>query len=178
MADQTRDENVVGFPKVETTSEEKARRVMVEATRLASLTPGEWRLWIDGSAERLGIPRHTLEQLVVTIIKDSDKKAREIEAEARRQEARIEKKEAAARREQEQKRKREQARIDKEADRKRKEKAKAFKILSTLPSEQHEVRLAELAKRLDEDVAALRDDFTSFVGMEIGATSMESWHVE
>ena len=49
------DEKVLDFPRVEVTSEESARRVMVEATRLARLAPGEWRLWIDRSAERLGI---------------------------------------------------------------------------------------------------------------------------
>ena len=46
------DEKVLDFPRVEVTSEEKARRVMVEATRLARLAPGEWRLWIDRSALR------------------------------------------------------------------------------------------------------------------------------
>src|SRR4029077_18216036 len=51
------------------TPEESARRVMVEATRLASLAPGEWRLWIDRSAERLRIPRATLQDLIVAIIK-------------------------------------------------------------------------------------------------------------
>jgi hypothetical protein len=44
---------------------------MVEATRLASLAPGEWRLWIDRSAERLGILRATLEDLIAAIIKSS-----------------------------------------------------------------------------------------------------------
>ena len=77
------------FPKAEVTSEENARRVMVEATRLASLAPGEWRLWIDRSAERLRIPRATLEGLIAAIIKDSEKKAREDKTEARRQEQRF-----------------------------------------------------------------------------------------
>jgi hypothetical protein len=31
------------------------------------------RLWIDRSAERLGIPRPTLEDLIAAIIKDSEK---------------------------------------------------------------------------------------------------------
>jgi hypothetical protein len=62
------DEKVLDFPRVEVTSEENARRVMVEATRLASLAPGEWRLWIDRSAERLGILRATLEDLIAAII--------------------------------------------------------------------------------------------------------------
>ena len=68
------DEKVLDFPRVEVTSEENARRVMVEATRLASLAPGEWRLWIDRSAERLGVSRRTLQDLIAAIIKDSEKK--------------------------------------------------------------------------------------------------------
>ena len=47
------DEKVLDFPRVEGTSEENARRVMIEATRLTRLAPGEWRLWIDRSAERV-----------------------------------------------------------------------------------------------------------------------------
>ena len=38
------DEKVLDFPRVEVASEENARRVMVEARRLARLVPGEWRL--------------------------------------------------------------------------------------------------------------------------------------
>ena len=58
------DEKVLDFPRVEVTSEENARRVMIEATRLARLAPGEWRLWIDRSAERLRIPRAILEEVI------------------------------------------------------------------------------------------------------------------
>ena len=106
------DEKVLDFPRVEVTPEESARRVMVEATRLASLAPGEWRLWIDRSAERLRIPRAILQDLIVAIIKDSEKKARDAETEARRHEL-------AVRREQQRKQrgqKREQERIDKRAE--------------------------------------------------------------
>src|ERR1700720_330890 len=168
------DKKVLDFPRVEVTSEENARRVMVEATRLASLAPGEWRLWIDRSAERLGIPRPPLEDLIAAVIKDNEKKARDAETAARRQEL-------AARREQERKQrdqKREQERIDKTAKHKRKEKEKAFESLIGLPSEQHQTRLAELAKRLGEDVTAISDDFTAFVGMESRAASPDSWNVE
>jgi hypothetical protein len=59
-------------------------------------------------------------------------------------------------------RKREQEGIDKKAERNRKEKEKAFERLISLPSGQHQTRLAELAKRFDEDVAVIRDDFTAF----------------
>ena len=114
------DEKVLDFPRVEVTSEESARRVMVEATRLASLAPGEWRLWIDRSAERLRIPRATLQDLIVAIIKDSEKKARDAEdLRARRQEL-------AVRREQERKQ-REQEQIDKRAEHKRQRKRESIR---------------------------------------------------
>ena len=164
------DEKVLDFPRVEVTPEESARRVMVEATRLASLAPGEWRLWIDRSAERLRIPRATLQDLIVAIIKNSEKTARDAETAARRQEL-------AVRREQERKQ-REQERIDKRTEHKRKEKEKAFESLISLPNEQQESRLGELAKRLDEDVAVVRDHFTAFVGMQSWAASTDSWNVE
>ena len=112
--------------------------------------------------------------MIVAIIKDSEKKAREAETEARRHEL-------AVRREQQRKQrgqKREQERIDKRAEHRRKEKEKAFESLISLPSEQQETRLAELAKRLDEDVAAIRDHFTAFVGMESRAVSTDAWNIE
>ena len=146
------DEKVLDFPRVEGTSEENARRVMVEATRLASLAPGEWRLWIDRSAERLRIPRAILEDVIAAIIKDSETKARDAETAARRQELAVRREQERKQREQ----KREQERTDKRAEHKRKEREKAFEGLISLPSEQQETRLGELAKRLDEDVAIIR----------------------
>ena len=101
------DEKVLDFPRVEVTSDENARRVMIEATRLAKLAPGEWRLWIDRSAERLRIPRAILEDVIAAIIKNSEKMARDAETAARRQEL-------AVRREQERKQ-REQKRDRNEA---------------------------------------------------------------
>jgi hypothetical protein len=85
--------------------------------------------------------------------------------------------ELAVRREQ-QRKEREQERIEKKAERKRKETQKAFERLIGLPREQHEARLAELAKRLDEDLAAVRSDFSAFVGMASDAASIDSWNVE
>ena len=164
------DEKVLDFARVEVTPEENARRVTVEATRLASLAPGEWRLWIDRSAEQLRIPRATLQGLIVAIIKNSEKKARDAETAAQRQEL-------AVRREREREQ-REQERTDKKAKRNRKEKEKAFERLISLPSQQHEARLAELAKRLDQDLAAVRNDFSAFVGMASEAASTDSWNVE
>ncbi len=96
--------------------------------------------------------------------------ARDAETAARRQEL-------AVRREQERKQ-REQERIDKRTEHKRKEKEKAFESLISLPNEQQESKLGELAKRLDEDVAVIRDHFTAFVGMQSWAASTDSWNVE
>src|SRR6476619_961066 len=97
------DEKVLDFPRVEGTSEENAKRVMVE--RLASLAPGEWRLWIDRSAERLRIPRAILEDVIAAIIKNSEKKARDAETEARRHELAVRR--AQERKQREQKREQE-----------------------------------------------------------------------
>jgi hypothetical protein len=77
----THDRTVVDFPKTEIASEKKARRVMTEATRLASLAPGEWKLWIDRSAEQLGVLRATLQEIVEALIKDKEQKARRAQVE-------------------------------------------------------------------------------------------------
>src|SRR3984893_12900899 len=168
------DEKVLDFPRVECTPEENAKRVMVEARRLASLAPGEWRVWVDPSAGRLRIPRAILEDVIAAIIKNSEKKARDAETEARRHELAVRREQERKQREQ----KREQERTDKRAEHKRKEREKAFEGLISLPSEQQETRLGELAKRLDEDVAIIRDHFTAFVGMQSWTASTDSWNVE
>lgn len=62
---------------------ERCRRIMVEAQRLADLAPGEWRIWIDRSAENLGVAREALEDLTTDIIKTEEKKARAKAAEDR-----------------------------------------------------------------------------------------------
>jgi hypothetical protein len=100
--------------------DEKARRVMAEAARLARLAPGEWKLWIERSAAQLNMPRATLESLVVTILKDGERKARQAEAENRRIEQRAEKQRTAAERDEQRKTEREQWQIEKDAERKSK----------------------------------------------------------
>ncbi len=112
--------------------------------------------------------------LIAAIIKDSEKKARDAETAARRQELAVRREQERKQREQ----KHDQERIDKRAEHKRKEKEKAFESLISLPSEQQETRLGELAQRLDEDVAVIRHHFTAFVGMESRAASTNSWNVE
>jgi len=184
----SRDENVVDFrPGKEIGDAEKAQRVMAEATRLASLAPGEWRVWIDGSAQRLDIPRATLEALVTDIIKDREKQAREKVAEDRRVEQRAEKsrneEDRKKEREQGEKRKaekeaeREKRKAEKEAERKAKEKAKIFGDIMRLPAARHEKELQRLAERLEEDAAALCEEFAEFLGIgaEMSFEKTEPW---
>ena len=129
----------VGFPKAEVPPEEIVRRQRVEAERLARLAPGEWQLWIDGSAAKLGIPRATLEASVKAIIAQREKDERERKAEAERERRRVEKATAA----------------------KRKNKERAFKVLDALPEAEQEKRLDELARSLDEDPATVREEFAT-----------------
>jgi putative DNA primase/helicase len=144
------DVKIVGFPKPEVSPEELIRRQRKEAERLAGLSPGEWQLWIDKSAAQLDMPRATLEASVKAIIAEQEKKAREA--------------------------KRENDRADKAAMRKRQEKHKQktreFKVLAELPERDQEARLDALAKRLEEDPAAVREEFA------LSASSPEPESVE
>jgi hypothetical protein len=170
--------DVVGFPKPEITDEENAQRIMAEATRLAGLSPGEWKLWIAGSAERLGITRETLEAVVVEVLKDREKKQREDKAEARRIEQRAaktkkegdqqEREQRRVEKEAERKAERERQRIEKELERKEKERAKALNNLLKLPVAQHEKGLERIAAQLGEDVGALREELDELIGLECG----------
>jgi Protein of unknown function (DUF3631) len=163
------EEVVVDFPKAEITPEERARRLQVEVERLASLPPAEWLFYLadDGIAEKHGVSRSDLKAMIEATIRANEKKAREDKADDRQ----AEKKEERIRREQ----KREQERAEKEAERKRKEREKAFEALAKLPRVAHELRLAELAKRLDEDVDLLRDEFAAFIGPDAETVGLEPW---
>jgi hypothetical protein len=155
--------NVVEFP-IPGISEEHAQRIMTEARRLAGLAPGEWKIWIAGSAERLAVERDKLEAIVLATLKDQEKKEREGKAEARRIEQRAEKTQRQER-QQDRERDREQRRIDKEAERQEKEeheriekeereaerrakeRAKELTELLKLPVARHEQELATPVKK-------------------------------
>jgi hypothetical protein len=172
---ESRDEKVVLFPKsggaatadadADTTgtadaantaaTEENIRRQMAEAQRLANLAPGEYLLWAPDSAKRLGMPVEQLIAAVKAILAKREKEANEAKAEDRQRERR-----------EERERERKQARAEKDAARKFKERQAALKALAKLPSAEREVRLADLAKRLDENVETLRAEFEVFVGVD------------
>ena len=161
MTSEHIDENVVHF------QDEKSRRALTEAKRLSGLSAADWEYQLDGSAERLGIPPATLKSMITAIIKEREKAERADE-----------RKEHYAEKQQQREREREQARIDKEAEHKAKDKEKAFKALIKLPSDMHEVKLVELAKRLGDDLATLREEFSEYSGAEGVAAAPTTWDVE
>jgi chemotaxis protein histidine kinase CheA len=93
-------------------------------------------------------------------------KAAEVKAERERRKAEL-------------KAEREERRAEKEAEKRAKEKAKGFATLSKLPVDRHAAELEKLAKRLDEEPAALREEFEEFLGVELGAATskeiVEPW---
>jgi hypothetical protein len=160
---------VVEFPQPDINPEERARRLRLEVERLARLAPGEWRLWADGVCEQHKVSRADLQAMVEATIKAIEAKKREDRAEDWQRERRAERAgkdaEAQARREAERERK-EQERAAREAKRRQIEKDKSFAAIIALPSVEHEGKLADLAKRLDEEIELLRDEFAVYVAAE------------
>jgi putative DNA primase/helicase len=117
----------------------------------------------------LGVERAVLEGMVADLIKAAEKKEEKQSAAERA--AKLDEK--AAERERKREHEREQRRIEieqrrseREAERKYKERIKSFEALRKVPVAEHDSRLAELARRLDEDVEELREDFIDFLGPE------------
>ena len=115
------DSKIVEFPKSEEiTPEERARRLTAEVQRLASLPVAEWLFYIesDGLAEKHGISRAVMKDMVEATIKEREKRAREDKAEGRQREQRGEKEQAKARKEEERKRRdRNASRMSKDVNR-------------------------------------------------------------
>jgi hypothetical protein len=152
---------VVEFP----TSDERARRLRIEVDRLARLPTVEWMFYLDGSAEKHGIDKAKLKQMVASTIKAAEKKEREDKGELRRRE----KQKSTAKRDDERKQERKEREEErkeredkKEAERKERDKQKTFEMLIKLPSSEHEGRLKALAKRIGEDIEVLRIEFEEF----------------
>jgi Protein of unknown function (DUF3631) len=159
---------VVGFPNAE---EERARRLKAEVDRLARMSPAEWIYYTEtaGYAEKYGIDKAALKEMVEATVAANEKRAREDKGELRR----VEKQKTTAKREgarEQERRDREEAREEerrereakKEAERKGRDKWKTFDAIIKLPSSQHEGKLKALAKRLDADVDTLSAEFAEF----------------
>src|SRR5215472_9794728 len=145
--------------------EERARRLQAEVERLARLSASEWMLYVvgtEGYAERYGVDKATLKQMVEAVIKESAKKVREEKAEQQRIEDRAEKQRTAKEREEERRADKE-ARADrqarKDAEKKERERLKELSAIAKLPRAEHEAKLQQLARRLGEDIEGLRTEF-------------------
>jgi hypothetical protein len=166
------DNRVVEFP-VPVSDEERARRLAVEVERLARQSPAEWMFWLDDAAKKHGIERAKLKAMIEATVKAAEKKAREDKAEKQRREQRAEQQWATALREQERQQReqrreeeRQQREADKEAENRQREREKEFASIIKLSRTEHEPRLVALAKRLDEDLEFLRDEFAQFAAVE------------
>ena len=174
------DPKILGFPKAEEVPpEERARRLRVEVERLASFSASEWLYYVEctGVAEKHGVSRDILREMIETTIKANEKKAREDKAEDRQRVQRVEKEQRSTAAEDESGRA-EQERADKEAARKQKEKDRAFAAIIKLPKSEHEAKLKTLARQLGEDVEVLRDEFVELRGEEeekIKRGEVEPW---
>jgi hypothetical protein len=153
------------FPQHHDLDEEQTRKIMAEAARLAGQPELERTHWMNRHAEqyveRFGITIEEMKTYVKIIVNDNASKARDEKAE-------------------QQQRQRDQQQIVKDADRKAKDKQNAFATIVKLPSPQHKVKLVELAKRLDEDLATLREEFSELIEVERAAmpTVPTGWSVE
>ena len=168
-------ETVVAFPD---SPEERARRLAAEVERLAGLPVAEWMFYIEtGAAEKFGISRAAMKQMIEAVIAEREKQARIDKADDRERKRSTEKKETTAKREsereearetkaeieQEERERRAEEAARKEEERKRKEVAKELKDIAKLPTVTHELRLQELAKRLEADVDELREQLKYFI---------------
>jgi putative DNA primase/helicase len=177
--------DIVRLPDLKIDDEEKARRVMAGAVRLANLAPGEWRIWLKRDAERLGVPPETLEQLVKDRLKELEKAKRQADAEERRREQRVERRHKSEQQQAERKAEGEQRLAEKKAEQERREaeeaaakkaavKVKGFGIIMRLPVALHERELGKLAKQIDEDLTALRSEFQEYIGVAEGSPLVET----
>jgi hypothetical protein len=160
----SRPATVVPFPVAD---EERARRLRLEVERLARLPTVEWMLYTatESHAAKYGVDCATLKRMVEAVIKEAEKKQRDAQAELRRTEARAERKQDRAERQvrrEEKQREEEAEKAAAKAEKKEREKQDAFASIIDLPSVMHEVRLAELAKRLGEDAEVLNAEFAVF----------------
>jgi hypothetical protein len=141
--------------------DDRARRLSIEVERLARLPTIEWMFYVEGAgyAERFGVDKTTLKRMVEASLKEADKKQRDEKAERRR----IEQRQIA-----------DKQRTDRQADKRAHVRAREFAALLKLPRAEHPIRLAALAKRLGEDLEAMRAEFDEFIAIEDATVTVTS----
>jgi hypothetical protein len=172
MSGDDNGDKVVRLPGVD---EERARRLKVEVERLARQSTTEWIYYVEspGYAEKYGVDKITLRQMVEAAVKAIEKKAREDRGEQRRREDRVERRREATKRDEERRTDREERERErrereerKAAERKTRERVKALAAIVKLPSARHGAELQKLARRFGEDVEALRIELDELLGDE------------
>src|SRR5262249_49181342 len=149
-----------------------------------------------GTAEKYGLDKAALKQMVEAVIREAEKKAREDRGELRRREDRAEKK--AERRERDadrrderrarddarraERRAREDERLELEArkeaekdEAKRVKREAAFAEIVDLPKLTHEMRLREAAKKLGEDFDFLVGEFEVYFAAREVTADLTPW---
>ena len=158
--------NVFQFPPHEQISEEERnRRIVLEADRLAGLSPGEWQLWFRTKAEQLGIEPNKLAELVKEKIAAREKAAAKKLAQDKLCEQRAERE-----RKVEAQAFRAKVREEDVAAKKAKTKAKAFADIAKMPADQHDGELEELSKLITEDIETLKAEFADYYSAEIASS--------
>jgi hypothetical protein len=175
MSDDTSQAEIVHFPPHEQISEEERnRRIVLEANRLANLSPGERQVWYRGKAEQLGIEPDKLAELVKEKIAAGEKAAAEKLTQEKLSEQRAERK-----RKTEAQAFRAKVREEDSAAKKTKVKSKAFAEIVKLPADEHDAKLEELSKLIAEDAEALKAEFAEYCAAEIASDATsgfeEAW---
>jgi len=165
-------ENVVQFPHAD---EERNRRIMAEATRLANGAPGEWKIWYKDKAKDFGIEAEQFAELIEAQIAARAQATAEKAAADKLGEQRAERERKVAAQAF-----RAKVRDEDAAAKKTKTKTKAFADIAKMPVEQHDRELEELAKLITEDVETLKAEFTDYYSAEIASSitpsdTEESW---
>jgi hypothetical protein len=169
---------------------------MNEAMRLSRFTLLERSFHVKWSAERLGITLAELKVLVEVAVKERERQEAATKAEERRQEQRVEKQREREERKEERQRERDekqrvadersedrarkadQEAVNKAAKEKEKAKTKALAEITKLPVAQHEIKLVQLATKLDLDLSELRAEFAELIKEEKESSEPSLWDVE
>ena len=96
-SDNPKTDRVVSLPG----TEERARRLAAEVERLASLSPTEWRFYLEEGeiAKKYGIETAALKEMIEATIREAEKKRHDEQVERQQIESRAEKQRAAAEKE-------------------------------------------------------------------------------
>jgi hypothetical protein len=169
------DERVVPLhPAPEVSPEERARRLQVEVERLSGLPTVEWMFYLHSTAEKHSVDKVTLKHMVERVIRENEKKQREERVERRRGEERKEREWERKAEKKQQFDRRAKKDAEKEAGKKDRERQRELAAIAKLPKVEHAVKLVLLARRLGEDLEALRAELELLLADAAAAVAREA----